>query len=125
MNGFQKSLGVGSLIIASSIAYYFVIVLPEAEKQRIAIDKERLQLLNEKNQKEEILLREKAAKEEERYFKLLDCRVAVENERNQYLEMNGIPMGNGEFRASNRITARLAQIEKDGNADCDRMYGGK
>jgi hypothetical protein len=105
-----KNLAFAAVIIMClAIAYYFVIELPNQNKAKLDLEKQKI----EREQQEK----------SNRETKLINCRAQVESYRNDYLRLNGTPVPGepGVYRGVN--TEQLHRIEKDGNDECIRLYG--
>ncbi len=113
------------IIVCISIAYYFVIALPnqnaakiELEKQKIEMEKQKVELEQAEKQKEKEL-------KAERTIDLLKCRAGVVADGNEYLKLNGTPVSGkpGVFRAPKYVHDEISKKMQNGFNECQRMFG--
>jgi hypothetical protein len=110
---------VGFLIIASSVGYYFLVVLPEAEQQRVIFEKARIDM-------ELARIDMELKKESDRRMDLLNCQAEVERQRNDYLKMHGTPVeGTEQFSISEFHVRQMNSLQRQGDMECVQMYGKK
>jgi hypothetical protein len=117
------------IIMCISVSYYFFIALPSQNEARIALEKQKLDMEQQKVVREQL---EKQAQEavktqeqDQRKSQLLACREAAIGRANIYLSLNGTPVPGqpNVFNAPRYVHDEVAKIKQQGFDDCQRMYG--
>ncbi|SRR6266496_3517549 len=122
----KKAMAIGALLLAGSIAYFFVFALPKHNAAKLQFERQKYEeekAYKESRDREQQL--EKAEKEGQAEFdKLLDdCLFRADETAENYVMLNGgVKTDKGTITAASRLWDEAEKKKKAAKDECYRKY---